>query len=173
MSEDNSTYLNRAENLYMDSQDPESNPDPNTDANFIQLVTNGIKDFTIRRLVRDKWSKTFNELRDNWRRAVADFEIDQGMGDTDTQNISELKKDTETGKQPKVFACYTCQSTSHRYKECPKAATLVKALVQKELKKKGKGGGGGGKKGGRGGKRGKGGSFSNNPEKSVKSEPKN
>jgi len=174
MSEENSAYLNRAENLYIDSQDPESNPDPNTDTNFIQLVTNGIRDFTIRRLVRDKRSKTFNELRDNWRRAVADFEIDQGMGDVDTQSISEIKSN-DTQKQPKVLACYTCQSTSHRYKECPKAMTLVKELVNKELKKRGKFGKGGGKKwqGGQGGKKGKKGSFPNNSEKSVKSEPKN
>ena len=174
MSEENSAYLNRAENLYIDSQDPESNPDPNTDTNFIQLVTNGIRDFTIRRLVRDKRSKTFNELRDNWRRAVADYEIDQGMGDIDTQSISEIKSN-DTQKQPKVLACYTCQSTSHRYKDCPKAMTLVKELVNKELKKKGKFGKGGGKKwqGGQGGKKGKKGSFQNNSEKSVKSEPKN
>ena len=174
MSEENSAYLNRAENLYIDSQDPESNPDPNTDTNFIQLVTNGIKDFTIRRLVRDKRSKTFNELRDNWRRAVADYEIDQGMGDIDTQSISEIKNN-DTQKQPKVLACYSCQSTSHRYKECPKAMTLVKELVNKELKKRGKFGKGGGKKwqGGQGGKKGKKGSFPNNSEKSVKSEPKN
>ena len=103
MSEENSAYLNRAENLYIDSQDPESNPDPNTDTNFIQLVTNGIKDFTIRRLVRDKRSKTFNELRDNWRRAVADYEIDQGMGDVDTQTISEIKND-DTQKQLAILA---------------------------------------------------------------------
>ena len=174
MSEENSAYLNRAENLYIDSQDPESNPDPNSDTNFIQLVTNGIKDFTIRRLVRDKRSKTFNELRDNWRRAVADYEIDQGMGDVDTHSISEIKNN-DTQKQPKLLACYTCQSTSHRYKECPKAMTLVKDLVNKELKKRGKFGKGGGKKGqgGQGGKKGKKGSFSNNFEKPVKSEPKN
>ena len=174
MSEENSAYLNRAENLYIDSQDPESNPDPNTDTNFIQLVTNGIKDFTIRRLVRDKRSKTFNELRDNWRRAVADYEIDQGMGDIDTQSISEIKNN-DTQKQPKVLSCYTCQSTSHRYKECPKAMSLVKELVAKELKKKSKFGKGGGKKwqGGQGGKKGKKGSAPNNSEKFVKQEPKN
>ena len=124
--------------------------------------------------MRDKRSKTFNELRDNWRRAVADYEIDQGMGDVDTHSISEIKNN-DTQKQPKLLACYTCQSTSHRYKECPKAMTLVKDLVNKELKKRGKFGKGGGKKGqgGQGGKKGKKGSFSNNFEKPVKSEPKN
>ena len=78
LNEDNTAYLDRAETLYMDSQDPESNPDPNTDSNFIQMVTNGIKDANIRKVVRDKRSKTFNDLRDNWRRACSDFEIDQG-----------------------------------------------------------------------------------------------
>ena len=90
LNEENRVYLDRAESLYMDSQDPNTDLDPNNDANFIQLVTNGIRDANIPRVVHDKRSKTFNELRDNWQRACADFEIDQGVGDIDT-NISELK----------------------------------------------------------------------------------
>ena len=35
MNEDNQAYLERAETLYIDAQAPESDPDPNTDANFI------------------------------------------------------------------------------------------------------------------------------------------
>ena len=94
-------YLDRAESLYMESQDPSTDPNANNDSNFIQLVTNGIKDANIRRVVRDKQSKTFNELRDNWRRACADFEIDQGVVDIDT-NISELKA-PQPAKKTGVF----------------------------------------------------------------------
>ena len=54
LNEDNRAYLDRAETLYMDSQDPESNPDPNTDSNFLQMVTNGIREANIRKVVRDK-----------------------------------------------------------------------------------------------------------------------
>ena len=40
LNEENRVYLDRAESLYMDSQDPNTDLDPNNDANFIQLVTN-------------------------------------------------------------------------------------------------------------------------------------
>ena len=172
LNEENRVYLDRAESLYMDSQDPNSDPNPNTDSNFIQIVINGIKDANIRRIVRDKRSKTFNDLRDNWRRACADFEIDQGVTDMDT-NISELEA-PKPAKKPVVQPCYQCNSTAHKVKECPITASYVKKEVQKQFKAmRGKGGKGNrGRGGGQGGKNKGKGYFPKNPE-NVKKEPKN
>ena len=170
LNEENRAYLDRAESLYMDSQDPSTDPDPNTDSNFIQIVTNGIKDANIRRIVRDKRSQTFNDLRDNWRRACADFEIDQGVTYMDT-NISELAA-PKTDKKPVVQPCFTCHSTSHKVRDCPIHASMVKKEMQKQFKAmRGKGG----KNRGRGGKQG----GKNNGRKffpkaeNIKKEPKN
>merc|ERR1711994_1063811 len=116
----------------MDSQDPSTDPNPNTDSSFIQVVTNGIKDANIRRIVRDKRSQTFNDLRDNWRRACADFEIDQGVTYMDT-NISELAA-PKNDKKPVVQPCFTCHSTSHKVKECPINQSIVKREFQKQFK---------------------------------------
>ena len=172
LNEENRMYLDRAESLYMDSQDPSTDPNPNNDSNFIQLVTNGIKDANIRRVVLDKRYKTFNELRDNWRSACADFEIDQGVTDMDT-NISELKA-SQPAKKPGVFPCYQCNSTTHKVKECPIATSMVKREIQKQFKSmRGKGGKGNKGRRGQGGKNKGKGSFPKNSENIPKKEPKN
>ena len=170
LNEDNRTYLDRAEQLYMDSQDPSTDPNPNTDSSFIQVVTNGIKDANIRRIVRDKRSQTFNDLRDNWRRACADFEIDQGVTYMET-NISELEA-PKNDKKPVLQPCFTCHSTSHKVKECPisksiakrEFTTLFKAMRGKGGKNRGRGGKQGGKNSGK--------KFFPKAE-NVKKEPKN
>ena len=70
-------------------------------------------------------------MRDNWRRACADFEIDQGVTDMDT-NISELEA-PKPAKKPVVQPCYQCNSTAHRVKECPIATSMVKNILKKEM----------------------------------------
>ena len=167
----------------MDAQSAETNPDPNKDANFIQIVTNGIRDSTMRSKVREKRSNTLNDLRDNWRRAVSDFEIDKSVGGIDTRNISELSKPPQAPKNQQsqgLQPCFSCRSTAHKVADCPISASNINKKVQQALAKLRGGRGGGGarnRRGQRGGQRGgksRGtGSFPSTSGKVVKPEPKN
>ena len=153
LNKDNRAYLERAETLYMNSQSASSDSDPNTDAHFIQLVTNGIKDSNIRSVVHAKRSKTIDELRDNWRQANADFEIDHRIGDIDTHKISEMSKEQQVSKNQqsqKVFPCYSCHSTSHNIADCPHNKSPISKEIAKQFAKLrvGKKGRGGKNKGG-------------------------
>ena len=153
LNEDKRAYLEKAETFYMDSQAVDSDSDPDTDANFIQLVTNGIKDSNIRSVVHAKRSKTIDELRDNWRQANADFEIDHRIGDIDTHKISEMSKEQQVSKNQqsqKVFPCYSCHSTSHNIADCPHNKSPISKEIAKQFAKLrvGKKGRGGKNKGG-------------------------
>ena len=86
-------------------------------------------------------------------------------------NISELAA-PKTDKKPVVQPCFTCHSTSHKVRDCPIHASMVKKEMQKQFKAmRGKGG----KNRGRGGKQG----GKNNGRKffpkaeNIKKEPKN
>ena len=65
MNEGNQNYLERAKTIYIDAQPIGSTPNPNTDANFIQIVVNGIKNSNLCSVVQSKRSQTFDKLQND------------------------------------------------------------------------------------------------------------